>query len=228
VRQPWGLLVPKTFPMKNTSLPASGPAPLFRTLRGLGVLLAPFSLLASVHAASVTYLVDFGAPNHQPYVFKPGDFGLKAAPTVVATPDTGDYAGFGFKNVRFQLGSLQLAFPAVGAYNLGETDSSTAALVGSFFFSNAGREEVGSPVAFTLVAGSRADKITVSAIGSVQGGQKALVKIEGREVLVDSNETFVPVVAELTGKTTYEGAFATESGEGEANLGGFLITVETP
>lgn len=211
--------------MKKPARPVASPASL---VRALGALLAPFALLASGHAASVTYLVDFGAPNHQPYVFKAGDFGLKSAPTVVTMPVVGDYAGFGFKNIRYQLGSLQLAFPSVGAYNLGETDSSSAALVGSFFFSNASREEVGSPVTFTLVAGSRADKITVSAIGSVQGGQKALVKLEGREVVVDSNETFIPVVAELTGKTTYEGSFATESGEGEANLGGFLITVETP
>ena len=201
---------------------------LRRSLRPLAALLAGLSLASAALAGSTTYLVDFGAPNHKAYEFKTGDFGLTAAPVVVSAPDAGEYAGFGYKDVRFQLGAAQLAFPLVGAYNLGETDTAGAALVGSFFFSNSGRAEAGSPVKFTLVAPSRGAKITLSAIGSVQGGQKALIKLEGREVLIDSNETFVPVVAELTGKTTYEGTFATESGEGESNLGGFLVTITTP
>lgn len=191
-------------------------------------ILALVGALSPLSAASVTYLVDLGAPNHKPYVFKEGDFGLYNAPLIVSTPDTGDYAGFGYKNLRYQLGSAQLAFPQVGGYNLGEDSSNTAALIGSFFFSNPGREEVGSPIKFTVTTASRADKVTVAAIGSVQTAQRALMNIEGTQVIVDSSETFIPVVNQLSGKTAYEGTFATESGEGEANLGGLLITIETP
>lgn len=191
-------------------------------------ILASLGVLSPLSAAQVTYLVDLGAPNHKPYVFKEGDFGLYNAPMVVSTPDTGDYAGFGYKNARYQLGSAQLAFPQVGGYNLGEDGANTAALIGSFFFSNGGREEVGSPIKFIITTASRADKVTVAAIGSVQTAQRALMNIEGTQVIVDSSETFIPVVNQLSGKTTYEGTFATESGDGEANLGGLLITIETP
>ncbi|MFH1500008.1 MAG: hypothetical protein ABII82_19535 [Verrucomicrobiota bacterium] len=191
------------------------------------VTLASLGTLAPLNAATVTYLVDLGAPNHQPYVFKEGDFGLYNAPVVVSAPDTGDHAGFGYKNARYQLGSAQLAFPMTGAYNLGEDGASTKALIGSFFFSNPGREEVGSPVKFTLTTASRADKVSIAAIGSVQTAQHALMTVEGTQVIVDSSESFIPVVGQLTGKSAYEGSFATESGEGEANLGGLLITIES-
>ncbi len=189
--------------------------------------LAALLFAVSVSAASKTYLIDFGAPGHTPYVFKKGDFGLAAAPEVIAEPATGDYAGFGYKNVTFKLGlTAVLTFPSVGAYNLDETSSPTAALTGSFFFSNADRTEVGSPVKFTLTTAARTDKITVAGIGSVQEGQKALVTIETTKVLVDSNTTFVTIVTKLTGKTAYAGSFASEDGAGEANLGGLLITIE--
>jgi hypothetical protein len=197
--------------------------------RLLPVTISAFLLAAaSLQAAAITYLIDFGAPEHIPYVFKEGDFGLHKAPVVISQPDAGEHAGFGYKNVRYKLGTAQLSIPLVGAYNLGEEGSSTAALTGSFFFSNPEREEAGSPVKFTLTTGSRADKITIHAIGSVQTAHHALVTIEGTPVLVDSSETLIPVATKLTGKTTYEGSFSTETGEGEANLGGLLITIETP
>lgn len=195
-------------------------------------VLAPFAALvcsaSAALAASTTYLVDFGAPGHKAYVFKAGDFGLKSAPTVVAEPRKGDYEGFGFTELTYQLGpGLTLTFPKVGGYTLGENDSSAAALIGSFLFSSKSRAEVGSPVQFTLTTKSPTDKITILAIGSVQTGHKALVEINGARALVDSSEEFVSVAKQLSGKTTYTGTFASESGEGEANLGGFLITLET-
>jgi len=189
--------------------------------------LAALVFAVSAAAASKTYLVDFGAPEHTPYVFKKGDFGLTTAPEIIADPSSGDYAGFGYKNVIFKLGTTAtLTFPSVGAYNLDETSSSAAALIGSFFFSNPDRTEVGSPVKFTLNTVARTDKITVAGIGSVQDGQKALVTIETTKMLVDSNTAFVTIVTKLTGKTTYAGSFASEDGTGEANLGGLLITIE--
>lgn len=187
-------------------------------------------IVVAAHAApSVkTYLIDFGAPNHTPYVFQAGDFGLTSPPVVIATPATGDYAGFGYKNATFKLGAAVLTFPSVGAYNLNEDESRMATIIGSFFFSNAGREEVGSPVAFTLTGVTAAEKITVAAIGSVQGGHKAVVSIGDARALIDSNESFTPVVSKLAGKTSYAGSFSTEGGEGEANIGAFLITIESP
>jgi len=181
---------------------------------------------STASAASKTYLIDFGAPNHEPYVFHKGDFGLAAAPEVITEPASGDYAGFGYKNVTFKLGAAVLSFPSVGGYNLDETSSFTAALTGSFFFSNSDRAEVGSPVKFTLTIAARTDKITVAGIGSVQEGQKALVTIETAKMLVDSNTVFVTIATKLTGKTVYAGSFMTEDGTGEANLGGLLITIE--
>lgn len=192
------------------------------------IALAVIAVAAAPLPASITtYVVDFGAPNHRAYVYRAGDFGLQSAPVVVAQPDTGEYSGFGYRNVRYQLGSAQLSFPKVGGYTLGEDGPSTAALIGSFFFSNPGREEVGSPVTFTITTASRADKVSISAIGSVQTAHHALLTVEGTHVIIDSSETFIPVVSQLTGKTTYEGRFATESGQGEANLGGFLVTIES-
>jgi hypothetical protein len=198
----------------------------FPSRRLLPALLA-LACAVSAHAASKTYLIDFGAPNHTPYVFKAGDFGLATAPVVIADPDTGDHAGFGYKNVTFKLGSAVLSFPTVGCYNLNEDDTPLAALTGSFFFSNPNREDAGSPVTFTLTTAAKTDKITIAAISSVQGGHKALLTVETTKILVDSNETFVPVIVKLTGKTSYAGNFATESGSGEANLGGLLITIES-
>ena len=194
----------------------------------LGSFLAALFLVASVHAApeTKTYLIDFGAPNHTPYVFQKGDFGLTVPPVVISEPATGDHAGFGYKNVSYKLGASVLTFPSVGCYNLDEAASRLATLTGSFFFSNANRTEVGSPVQFTLTA-ARTDKITIAAIGSVQEGQKALIAIDTTKVLVDSSEAFVTIVTKLTGKTSYTGTFATEEGEGEANLGGLLVTIES-
>jgi hypothetical protein len=185
-------------------------------------------LSVSAHAAatSKTYLIDFGAPSHTPYVFQKGDFGLTVAPVVISEPASGDHSGFGYKNVSYKLGASVLTLPSVGCYNLDEAASRLATLTGSFFFSNSDRTEVGSPVQFTLTA-ARTDKITVAAIGSVQEGQKALVSVETTKVLVDSNETFVVIVTKLTGKTSYAGTFASEDGAGESNLGGFLITIES-
>lgn len=194
--------------------------------RLFAALLALVSAVSSL-AASKTYLIDFGAPNHTPYVFRTGDFGLTVAPLIIAEPDTGDYAGFGYKNVTFKLGAAVLSFPTVGAYNLNEDATPLAALTGSFFFSNPTREEAGSPVTFTLTTASKTDRITIAAIGSVQGGQKALFTIETTKILIDSNEAFVPVIVKLTGKTSYAGNFATEDGAGEANLGGLLITIDS-
>lgn len=173
-----------------------------------------------------TYLIDFGAPNHEPYVFKKGDFGLATAPEVIADPAAGDYAGFGYKNVSFKLGAAVLSFPFVGAYNLDESSSSSAALIGSFFFATPSRPEAGSPVRFTITTAATTDKITLSAIGSVQSGHIAVVSINGTQATIDSNEAFL-AIAKMTGKTTYEGTFATANGNGEANLGGFLITIES-
>lgn len=201
-------------------------ASYFLSRRILPALLA-LACAVSVRAASKTYLIDFGAPNHTPYVFKAGDFGLATAPVVISEPDTGDHAGFGYKNVTFKLGAAVLSFPTVGAYNLNEDATPLAALTGSFFFSNPNREDAGSPVTFTLTTAAKTDKITISAIGSVQGGQKALFTVETTKILVDSNETFVPVVVKLTGKTSYAGNFATEDGTGEANVGGLLVTIES-
>ena len=192
----------------------------------LSPLVALLAAAAFASPSSKTYLIDFGAPNHEPYVFKKGDFGLSAAPEVVSDPATGDYAGFGYKNVSFKLGAAVLSFPFVGAYNLDESSSSTAALIGSFFFSNPSRPEAGSPVRFTITTAASTDKITLSAIGSVQSGQVAVISINGTQATIDSNEAFL-AVAKMTGKTSYEGTFATASGNGEANLGGFLITIES-
>ena len=36
------------------------------------------------------------------------------------------------------------------------------------------------------------------------------------------------IAATPTGKTAYAGSFATEDGTGESNLGGLLITIESP
>lgn len=199
----------------------------FLSRRLVPALFALACAVSAQAASTKTYLIDFGAPNHTPYVFKTGDFGLTAAPVVISEPDTGDHAGFGYKNVTFKLGAAVLSIPTVGAYNLNEESSPIAALTGSFFFSNPNREEAGSPVTFTLTTAAKTDKITIAAIGSVQGGHKALFTVETTKILVDSNETFVPVIVKLTGKTSYAGNFATEDGTGEANLGGLLITIES-
>lgn len=199
-----------------------------KTLRPLLAFSACALAASAALAATTTYLVDFGAPGHKPYEFTAGDFGLKAAPVVVAEPTKGDYAGFGFANLVYQLGpALALTFPKAGGYNLGETETPRSALVGSFLFSSAGREEVGGVVTFTLTTKSRTDKITIAAIGSVQTGHRAVITLDGQRAVIDSSEEFIPVAKALTGKTTYEGSFATESGEGEANLGGWLVTIET-
>lgn len=186
------------------------------------------ALVSPAFAASTTYLIDFGTPDHAPYVFKEGDFGLKTAPVVVAVAKTGDYEGFAYTDLVYQLGvTTTLSFPKVGGYNLDETSSSVAALIGSFIFSSSGRETVGSPVAFSLTTKHPSDKITISAIGSVQEGNRAVITLDGQRAIIDSSAEFIPVVKQLAGKTAYAGSFMTEDGEGEANIGGFLVTVET-
>jgi hypothetical protein len=208
-------------------LPAH-PLPTMQTTRPLLASFLCAALIAPASAATTTYLIDFGTPEHTPYVFKAGDFGLKTAPVVIAASKTGDYEGFAYVDLVYQIGfTTTLSFPKVGGYNLNETESSVAALIGSFIFSSAGRETVGSPVAFSITTKHPSDKITLSAIGSVQEGNRSVITLDGKRAIIDSNAEFIPVASQLTGKTTYAGSFTTEDGEGEANIGGFLVTIET-
>jgi len=199
------------------------------TLR-LSLLAVVFSLAFAGRSAAdtVTYLINFGAPNHKDYVFKAGDFGLKTTPVVINEPGSGDYQGFGYTDLTYQLGvTTTLAFPKVGGYNLDGNATLTGIITGSFIFSSTAREDAGAPVAFTITTKSPADKISLWAIGSVQTGNHALIVIDGNRTIVDSSDQFVPVVKRLSGKTVYSGTFNTEDGEGEANIGAFLVTVET-
>lgn len=204
------------------------PIPAMHIPRPLLALAVGATLVAPSFAASTTYLIDFGTPDHAPYAFQAGDFGLKTAPVVITAGKTGDYEGFAYTWLSYQLGvTTTILFPKVGGYNLNETDTNAAALIGSFLFSSSGRETVGSPVEFSIATKSPSDKITISAIGSVQEGNRAVITLDAKRAIIDSNAEFIPVVSQLTGKTTYTGSFSSEDGEGEANLGGFLVTIET-
>lgn len=196
--------------------------------RMTGLLFAAWLGVIAQAGTKTTYLVDFGAPEHLPYAFRSGDFGLTAPPVVVSRPETGEYSGFGYTSLTYRLGAVTLSFPRVGGYNLVETDEAPlAALVASFLFSSASRDEVGSPVAFTITTRSPGDRVTVSAIGGVQTGHRAVVTLKDWRYLVTSSEQFTALGTELTGQTTYMGSFEAEEPEADANLGAFLVVVET-